>query len=313
MNLIFFGTQEWAGQLLEQVVQDGFFRVVAVVTQPDRPSGRARKPTPSPVKQMALKHGLTVLQPETLADDTILDQLRSLDPRVALVVAFGRLLPKRLLDLVPLGFVNVHPSLLPRWRGPSPVQTALAAGDRVSGVTIMKLDSQMDHGPILAQQRLEIAPLETAESFMRRVADTSESLLLDTLKGYIEGRIVPIEQDHSQATFCKMLEREDGRIDWRDTAEAIERKIRAYQPWPGTWTVVEDEGRALRLKIIEALLSKDHSETPSAHLFAHGQRLFVLTGSGVLEITVLQPEGKPPMPAQAFLSGYGRLLGRPLA
>ncbi|MBM5789495.1 methionyl-tRNA formyltransferase [Candidatus Parcubacteria bacterium] len=313
MDLLFFGTQKWAATLLECVLDDPFFRVLAAVTQPDRPVGRGHALEAPPVKQTALARGVMVLQPETLTDAGFLTLVNALQPQIVLVIAYGRILPQRLLDIAPLGFINVHPSLLPRWRGPSPIQAAIAAGDEVSGVTIMRLDDKMDHGPILAQVEIRLAPDETPASFEQKVLAVTKRLLLNTLKEYAQGVVALREQQHTRATTCRLLTREDGRMDWNRPAEELERAVRAYQPWPGAWTSVSTGTRESRLKILEATVAPSVSGAARGQLIANANRLFVQTGSGTLELLTIQLEGKPPMSARAFLSGYARSIGNILA
>jgi methionyl-tRNA formyltransferase len=308
-KLIFFGTQDWAAELLERLVQDDFFDTALVVTQPDQPHGRKKILTPPPVKQTALRFGLHVVQPQKLRESSLINELKRIKADVSLIIAYGRMLPEKMISLPSFGTVNVHPSLLPRWRGPSPVQTAIANGDTVSGVTIMKIDAQMDHGPILAQKKIPIDPLETSETFMKKVIKVSAPLLLETLKQYVKGLIIPTEQNHSQATLCKMLTREDGRIDWNRPAQEIERMIRAYDPWPGAWTTLNRDNRILRVKILDSKIANVEFYGPIGTLFSTSGRLFASTANQPLEITSLQPEGKAPMLAQAFLSGYAEALG----
>ena len=312
MNLIFFGTQDWAAKLLEHLIKDGFFKIVGIVTQPDKPVGRKQEFSASPVKEVAVRHGINVLQPQKLTDKAFLSELKSLEPQIALVIAYGRILPQQILDTAPLGFINVHPSLLPLWRGPSPIQTAIAAGNTASGVTIMKIDEQMDHGPILVQAEIPLEKNETPQTFLSKVVDVSGRLFVKTLKDYVNGTIKPKEQDHKHASICKMLTREDGQIDWNETDKVIEQKIRAYQPWPGTWTSLRYNERTLRLKILRAQTSHVESVRAIGTLFSSDDRLLVGAKNSLLEITSLQPEGKAPMPAKAFLSGYAHLLGSQL-
>ncbi len=308
-RLIFFGTQDWAAVLLEHLIQDDFFEIALVVTQPDQQLGRKKVLTPSPVKQIALRHNLPVAQPMKLRDPVFLDQLESLNADFFLVIAYGRLLPEEIISLPAFGTINVHPSMLPKWRGPSPVQAAIAHGDMVSGVTIMKIDSKMDHGPILAQKEIPIDEAETFETFMKKVVALGKPLLSETLKRYLSVSLTPVQQDHTQATICKLLTREDGHIDWNRSACEIERMIRAYHPWPGTWSELIVRGKPTRLKILKANLSDHRSSAALGTLFASENRLYINTNNGTLEITLLQPEGKPPMTASAFLSGYVQMLG----
>lgn len=309
-RLIFFGTQEWAAKLLDCLVKDGFFEVALVVTQPDQQLGRKKNLMPTPVKQTAMAHGLTVIEPTRLRYPAFLQTLKNINADLALVVAYGRILPQEVISTPLLGTLNVHPSLLPKWRGPSPVQSAIANGDTVSGITIMRIDEQMDHGPILAQKEIQIDSSETFLSFMKKVLDVALMFFVKTLKDYVDGLITAKEQNHAEATVCSMLTRADGRIDWNKRAQEIERMVRAYQPWPGTWTEFIHDKKINRLKILKSHV--DTKFTPTylpGTIFESQKRLLVATGSGILELISVQPEGKAPMTAQAFLSGYAQILG----
>lgn len=308
MKLIFFGTQDWSADFLELLIQENFFEIVGVVTQPDKPIGRKHILTASPVKKMALKYGLPLFQPPKLNDQSFLDQLKLLEAQLAVVIAYGRILPKPIIDLIPLGFINVHPSLLPRWRGPSPVHAAILAGDTQSGVTIMKIDQHMDHGPVLSQMVLPVESTETPDSFMKKVQDIGGPFFIQTIKNYVNGLIEPKEQQHDQATFCSLLTKEDGRINWNQPAEMIERKIRAYHPWPGTWTQINFRGKEIRLKILKAVAIKKKSSLQPGTLYADDTHISISTGDGILQVISLQPEGKSPMNEQAFLTGYASAL-----
>lgn len=305
MRIIFFGTQRWSAKLLESVDDDDFFEVVGVVTQPAS--------TPSPVKIAALSRGIAVLEHTQLKDASFVDQIKALKPDMALVIAYGKIIPKEILDLVPKGFINVHPSLLPRWRGPSPVQAAIANGDTISGLSIMKIDDQMDHGPILAQREIFIAEDETVETFMEKVLAISRSLLVSSLKLYATDSLPLVDQQHEKATVCKLLNRDDGCIDWTKSASEIERMTRAYDPWPGAWTKFLHRSKLIRLKILKTRVEKEISPTIKHRtIFSVDKRLFVMTGLHVLELLIVQPEGKVPMQAPAFLSGYAGSLPQQL-
>lgn len=311
-KIIFFGTQDWSAKLLEHLIQDAFFEVALVVTQPDQTVGRKKILSPPPVKSVAQEAEIPVLQPNRLRDPKFLAQLAAVGANFAVVIAYGRLLPPELIALFPRGIINVHPSLLPLWRGPSPVQAALAHGDAVSGVTIMKIDAQMDHGPLLSQKEIPLSKAETFGSFMEKVVDVSEPLLVETLKKFVQGMIAPLEQSHEKATVCRLLTRDDGHIDWQQPVEQIERMVRAYHPWPGTWTMFKHHQKNIRIKILSGVVFSFSSAHPPGTLFEHEGHLLVATSDQAFEIISLQPEGKEPMLGSAFLSGYQELLGSTL-
>lgn len=280
LRVAFFGTPEFASRFLAGLADDPYFHVVGVVTQPDEPVGRKKILTPPPVKTLALEKCIPVYQPTKLKDEFFLKEIENLKADIFVIVAYGRILPQALLDMPSLGCVNVHPSLLPKYRGPSPMQAALAAGDKKTAVTIMKIDALMDHGPILAQEELDIATDETVATLTDKVVALGDPLLRNTLKGFHKGNVVPQEQDHDKATYCKILTREDGKIDLSDDPIILEQKIRAFNPWPGTWTMLERGGEPLRVKILKAKLT-----------------------DGKLDIIQVQPEGGKPMAWADFERG----------
>jgi methionyl-tRNA formyltransferase len=285
LRVAFFGTPEFAARFLSGLIDDSYFHVVGVVTQPDEPVGRKKILTPPPVKTLALEKCVPVYQPTKIKDEFFLKEIENLKADIFVIVAYGRILPQALLDMPRLGCVNVHPSKLPKYRGPSPMQAALAAGDTTTAVTIMKIDAQMDHGPILAQEELDIAADETVATLTDKVVILGEPLLRNTLKAFHEGNIVPREQNHDAATYCKILTREDGKIDLSGDPVILERKIRAFNPWPGTWTMVQHDGKELRVKILKAKLT-----------------------DGKLDVLEVQPEGGKPMSIADFTRGYGKIL-----
>ena len=296
MRVLFFGTPTLARSILEALIADIEIDVVGVVCQPDEPVGRKAILTAPPTKHFALDHSIPVFQPTKLKDESFLTSVDSLHADVAVVLAYGRILPQILLDRIPHGFVNVHPSLLPKYRGPSPMQAALLAGDSVTGVSIMKLDAGMDTGPLLAQSTFDLAIDETMETLTKKVIDCAAPLLITTLKGYIAGSITPIAQSADNVSICKLLTREDGKIDWNQPADVIDRKVRALNPWPGTsatWTAGDKE---IAAKILSA---KPVSEQILGNALVHP------CGNGTfLHILTLQPAGGKPMTGADFMRGY---------
>jgi methionyl-tRNA formyltransferase len=303
VRIVFFGTPQFSADFLTALLDDNEIEVAAVVTQPDEPQGRKRVLTPPPVKVLAESRGIPVWQPTRIKENVAMfETLRAYKADAFVVIAYGRILPQALLDIPARGVVNVHPSLLPKYRGPSPMQAAIAAGDAETGISIMLIDALMDHGPILAVEKLTIDPRETTESLTKKVTKIGAPLLVDTLKKWIDGAITPVEQDHSAATICSILKREDGIIDWSQPAEVIDRKLRAFTPWPGMSTTWTRNGTPVGLKIIRAMLS-DKSVEPGRVLI-DGNQLYVGTSSTALQITDLQPAGGKPMDAGTFIRGY---------
>ena len=311
-NIVFMGSPDFAVPSLRALAAGPY--MIAVVTQPDRPTGRSGKPAPPPVKVAAQELGLPILQPETMRDPDFRARFAALHPRATVLVAYGEYLPSSLLDLPERASINLHPSLLPRWRGSTPIQSAILAGDRTTGVTIIRMDKGLDTGPILGQQSVEIGEEETHPELSSRLAVVGAELLAQILPQWLRGEIEPIPQDDAKATLTHTLIKEDGLLDWTHSAEELARRVRALQPWPGTYTF----WNGTMLKILRARpLPVDTTAPPGAVTItsAAGYRsLAVQTRKGALGIVELQPAGKGPMTADAFLSGYrsidGSVLGR---
>lgn len=282
-----------------------------MVTQPDRPKGRGGHLAPPPAKLMAERFELSVLQPTKMKDPAFLESLRALKPDLIVVVAFGRILPPEVLDLPARGCVNVHASLLPRYRGAAPIQWAIINGETETGVTTMRMDPGMDTGDILLTERETILPEDTAGSLSARLAERGADLLLRTLKGIENGEVIPAPQDHSRATLAPLLEKEAGEIDWADPAIGIQNRIRGLSPWPGAYTYYHDE----RWRIWKTAVIDQSAEKPAGAIVTAGpEGLRIATGSGTLEILELQPANRRRMTAAEFLAGHsiesGRVLGQ---
>ncbi len=298
-RVVFMGSPEFAVPVLEALVRH--YPVVGVVTQPDRPAGRGNRLTPPPVKVRARELGLPVFQPERLSRPEALEQLQAWAPDLIVVAAYGQILKPAVLNLPRYGCLNVHASLLPRWRGAAPVAYAIWNGDTTTGVTIMLMDEGLDTGPILAQREEPIRPDDTAASLSRRLAHLGAQLLIEVLPDYLSGRLKPRPQDDAQATYAPRLRREDGLLDFTQPAERLARQVRAFHPWPGTFTFWK--GR--RLKVLQALAEPFPSPGPG-HPLVVGGFPAVGTGEGVLVFTQVQPEGRQAMDGAAFLRGAGR-------
>jgi len=299
LNLIFCGTPQFAVPSLERLVEAGF-TVPLVVTQPDRPRGRGMELTASPVKQRALGLGLNVTQPDKIKNnEAFRAQLASLKPDAIIVVGYGRIIPHWMLDLPPMGNINVHASLLPKYRGAAPIQWAIASGESVTGVTTMRIDAGLDTGDILLKTELPIAPQDTAVTLAVPLAAIGADLLVETLRGLQAGTIESQPQDHSKATLAPILKKDDGRIDFKRTAQEITNRLRGFQPWPGAFTTF----RGKNLQIGEVVAATNSA--PSGQLSIEGNHLFMGCGAGTsLELVQLQPEGKKRMLAQDFIHGY---------
>jgi methionyl-tRNA formyltransferase len=296
MRVVFMGSPAFAVPSLEAVARA--YCVVGVVTQPDRPAGRGRALTPPAVKAAALRLGLDVLQPERLRAPDATQAVAAWAPDVILVAAYGQILRAEVLSLPRHGCVNVHASLLPRWRGAAPIQAALRAGDATTGITIMRMDAGMDTGGILAQASLPIEPDDTAESLSARLAPLGASLLLQALPAYFEGRLAPLPQQESLATLAPLLKKEDGRLDFTRPAAELERQVRAFHPWPGTFL----EWNGNRLGVLRARIVEEYS-APIASLTRHGAYPAVGTADGLLLLELVHPAGRQPIAGDAFLRG----------
>lgn len=305
-TILFWGTPNFAIPVLE-ALQKKNFAIVGVVTKPDEPQGREQILIPPPIKVFAQNLGINVYQPETLKTLT-----RSDFPEADLfiVAAYGKIIPKQILEIPKLGALVLHPSLLPRWRGPSPVQSAILNGDAETGVTIMKMDELMDHGPIVAQSAVCKIDRKSFSKLNPILWETGTKLLIETLPRWIRGEISAIEQDNSQATFSKILKRDDGRIDWKKPSVEIERQIRAFNSWPGTWTLLPTKDKILRVKIEEGENVEDEIlEGSPGYLQQINGRPLVKTGRGSILLKKLVLEGKKSIDASSFVRGYSHFIG----
>ena len=304
LRIVFMGTPAFAVKPLSALLARGH-DVAAVYTRPDRRAGRGRQPAPPPVKTFAQKRGIPVFQPETLSADAV-SQLAELAPDAIAVAAYGVFLPKAALDLPRLGCLNIHPSLLPKHRGASPVSTAILEGDRTTGVTAMLTDEGMDTGPILAQRRTPISPSERADALTERLFDMGAALLIDALDDWSAERISPIPQDDSQATLTRRLTREDGRIDWTQPAAALERMTRALHPWPGTFTAWRGENLKIwRASVVESegAESEGARGEPGTVFRMKTGGVAATAGEGALELLEIQLQGGKRMSAADFSVG----------
>lgn len=309
MKLVFCGTPQFAVPTLEALISAGH-EVPLVVTQPDRPQGRGLSLASSPVKQCAERHGLRIEQPEKIKNNAEFRALlESINPEVIIVVGYGRIIPPWMLSLPRRGNINLHGSLLPKYRGAAPIQWAIAEGERGSGVTTMLLNEGLDTGDILLQRELRIEPNETAISYGRRLADVGAELMIETLQGLESGKIKPQPQDHSRASLAPVLKREDGLANFTFPAERIYNRLRGFQPWPGCYTTFH--GKKLAIVAAKPVTSTGAQQTGA--LIIYGDHLFVACGeSTTLELLEVQPEGKRKMSAADFLRGYRPTTGEKL-
>ena len=301
LKIILMGSGELACPLLEAILAAGHDDLIAAVTQPDRASGRGLQYTSCALKPLALERGLTVLTPPDASEESFVSQLAALEPDVILVASYGQFLKKNLLAVPKIGTINVHPSLLPLYRGASPIQWALANGDRETGVSVLFVTPRMDAGDLLAQETFPIAPEDDFSSLETKLSAKGAELLLQVLDGFRAGTQNPLPQDESQVTLARKLTKEDGRVDWSLPAESILNRLRGFSPWPGVTTTLPN---GALLKIHEAMVETGtEGAEPGTILEAKGDRLLVAAGSGALRLMCMQPAGKKAMSAAAFLNG----------
>ena len=301
MRLVFLGTGDFAIPSFEAVLLAGH-EVLALVTQPDREKGRGQKLTPPPIKPVAEARGVLVLQPRRIREDAAVSALRELRPEILVVVAYGQILPKAVLELAPRGAMNVHGSLLPRWRGAAPIQWAIASGDAETGVTTMLLDEGLDTGGILLARATSIGPEETASELSPRLAALGAELLAPTLRGLEDGSLHPRPQDEAKATKARILTKEDGRLDWNLPAAALACRVRGFHSWPGAFAVFQ--GRTLKALRVRAEAEGDVGTAPGTMLAVDANGVVVACANGSrLRLLEVQPESRKAMPAAAFAQG----------
>jgi methionyl-tRNA formyltransferase len=310
-RVIFMGTPEFAAPSLEALINNAY-EMVAVYTQPDKEAGRGRHITLSLVKELALSRGLEVVQPEALKDSSVVAHIASLKPDLIVVAAYGRIIPPEVLSMPEFGCINVHPSLLPCYRGSSPIATAILQGDEVSGVTIMLLDKGMDTGPILAQKSVSISGEDTTGSLTVRLAQFGAQLLVETLPQWFEGKITPQPQDENRASYTKIISKEDGELDWHLTALELWRRVRAFDPWPGCYTWWK--GKRLKVNETIPLAGGEPEEAGKVVALPQGAEAPVGVGTrdGILGLIRIQLEGKRIISAEEFVRGQRDFVGSSL-
>lgn len=310
-NLIFIGTPDFSVPTLQALISNERFNISAVITAPDAKVGRKQILTPPPIKIIAQKHKLSVLQPKKIT--SVINQITKLSPDVIVVIAYGQIIPKAILDIPKFGCLNLHASLLPKYRGASPIQAAILNGDKKTGITLMKMDAGLDTGPLITQESIDITATETGESLHNKLAKLSAATLVKYLPQYLDGKLKEKPQDNSRATHTKKITRESGKINWRKSAKEIARMTRAYYPWPGTWCKWNNK----ILKIISVDIIKINKYTTGA-VFLHPPRIAGEAGDGQLAmqcgknaliIKKLQLEGKKQMSNKEFLAGHQEIIG----
>jgi len=284
-KIIFIGTSQFAVPSLENLIKNKY-NIIKVITAPDKPTGRKQEITPLPIKQIALKYKLPFFQPEKIAEIAL--EISKLKPDLIILAAYGKMIPKDILEIPKFGCLNLHPSLLPKYRGPSPMQTTILNNDKKTGLTIMLMDEKIDHGPIIGQKKMAIASDENYQTLEKKLAQLAASFLIEILPQYLQNKIKPQPQNESRASYTKILTRQDGQIDWQQSAQVIARKIRAFYPWPGAWT--DFNGKRIKILKAKAVEQKQEATLP--------------TKKGFLFLELVQPAGKKPMTGQEFFRGH---------
>lgn len=309
MKIIFLGTPEFGAIILEGLAKS-VYKPCLVITASDKPVGRKQIITPPAVKLIAEKYNLLVLQPERIENCKL--EIENLKPDLIVVAAYGQIIPKEILEIPKYGSINVHPSLLPKYRGASPIQSVILNGEKKTGVTIMQMDERLDHGPILSQRSMVIEPNERAKNLHDKLVYLGKNLLLETISNLQKGLVKPVPQDDKQATFTKTLKREDGKINWKKPADMIEREIRAFDYWPGSFTFWQEFNAPLRLKIFQVKVSKSTKgiDYPAGKtLTLAPNEISVQCGKDLLVIEKLQLEGKAETNSEEFLRGHPNFIG----
>ena len=309
MRVVFFGTAELASVSLAALAREDSLRPVAVVTQPDRPKGRELKLAPSPVKELACQLGLPTLQPDRARNPDFLATFRDLEPELVLVAAYGQLLPPAVLDVPQYGCLNVHASLLPKFRGAAPIQWAILAGEAETGVTIMKMDPGLDTGDILTQRATEITANDDSQTLHDRLARLGGELLLETIPGYVTGSLKPSKQPVEGMTYARKISKEDGLLDWTLDARNLWNRVRAFTPWPGAFSFIAGPSKPVMLKIWRAEVVKNCSAAPGTVVQADAENLVVACGEGGLRLVEVQREGGRRLATAAFLAGHPLAVG----
>lgn len=307
IRTIFLGTPEFAVPGLKRLIAAPDFKIIGVFTQTDKAVGRRQVVTPPPIKTLALKNGLPIFQPEKIK--AAVETIKNLRPNLIVVIAYGKIIPREILDLPTFGCINVHASLLPKYRGAACLNAPILNADAETGVTIMKMDADLDTGPILRQAKIQLNGRETLADVHDKLSALGAKILLPTLRDFVAGKITLRAQDNSQASYVKMLKKEDGKIDWTKPAPEIERMIRAHNPWPGTYG--EIGGKTIKIiKVAPEILSGNNQ--PDGTLFLYDKKLAIQCGQSGLVILKLQLEGKKIVRAEDFIKGHTHLIGQNL-
>jgi methionyl-tRNA formyltransferase len=308
-KIVFFGTPDFAATVLKALL-DHEYNIAAVFTKLDKKVGRKQRISYSAVKDVALKNNIKVFQPNNLREIGVIREIREIGADLFIVAAYGKILPKEFLELPRYGAINVHGSLLPKYRGASPVQCAILEGEKETGVTLMRMNEKMDEGDILLQEKIKIDKKDTAETLMKKLAELGAKMMAKFVQDCTKGKIAPIPQDHRKATYCKPVRRDDGKINWNNAAEEIYREWRAYFPWPGIFSILKVKNQSKRLKLseIKIILKNETGEKPGK-IIEYNQEVAVQAKSGLIVLKKIQLEGKKEMIVSEFVRGNFEFIG----
>jgi len=305
-KIIFMGTPKIAEEVLSKLINSEY-RPELVITQKDKPVGRKQDVLASPAKLLAEKNNIETFTPDSLKEESVVKKIKDFNPDVIIVVAYGKIIPQSIIDIPKFGVLNIHASLLPKYRGASPIQHAILSGDKITGVTLMQIDEKMDHGPMLAKKEVEISDIDTTETLSEKLSEAGSYLLLEVLPDLFLGKIKPKEQEHEKATLAKILKKEDGEVKEEQTAKEIERMSRAFYPWPGIYLNLKLKDKELKLKLTKIALAECEDKKDKLYL-NKDKKLILNTKDGCLELIEVQPESKNKMSGEAFYQGYRALL-----
>ena len=312
-KIIFIGTPDFAVPSLNKLIESNY-NIISIITQPDKKVGRKQEVVFSPVKKVALKHNIPLLQPQKIKE--IYSEIKDLNPNIIITAAYGQIIPKDILNIPKFGCINIHSSLLPKYRGASPIQYAILEGNEKTGVTIIEMNEKLDEGDIISQKDIEIGNTDTASSLHNKLSDLGANLLLKTLPKIFENKIKCTPQNHNSATYSKILKKEDGKIDWNKNADEIERMVRALYPWPGVCAVIKDQGSRINNKILKIIQVKilvtDKNLNPGTIFKTKDSNLAAKSKKNALILEKVQLEGKKVMTGQEFIRGYPNILNKTL-
>jgi len=309
IKIVFFGTPEFAAVILKALI-DSDFDISAVFTQPDKKVGRKQEVIFSPVKDLALKNKIKIFQPQDLRESGLSEEIRKIKPDLFIVAAYGKILPNVILEIPKLSAINVHASLLPKYRGASPVQCAILEGEEETGVTLMRMNEKMDEGDILVQEKIKIDKNETADILLGKLGKLGAKMIVEFIPKWIEKKIEPVEQDHGRATYCKPVKREDGKINWNAAAEEIFCQWRAYHPWPGIFSELNIKNQPKRLKLLEIDIAPNvETGGKQGKIIKYNQETAVQAKKGLILLKKIQLEGKKEMDVDEFVRGFPEFIG----